>query len=173
VVELLAGDPGVYAALWEYVLGTDLCQSAICPRGRVDEPLRWLLADPRQFRVEALNDFLWLRLLDPCQALAARGYRSEDQLVLEVSHGFPEPGHTRLLLKADPADDARGAECSATTRDPDLALDSGSLAAAYLGGVAFATLAAAGRVRELKPGALRRADALFATDTAPYCATEF
>ena len=43
----------------------------------------------------------------------------------------------------------------------------------YLGGVSFATLAAAGRVRELTPGAVDRADLMFASGIAPYCGTEF
>ena len=34
-------------------------------------------------------------------------------------------------------------------------------------------LAHADRVRELAPGALRRADAMFAVDRAPHCATMF
>ncbi len=172
VVELVAADSHAYRALWDYVLNTDLCQTAICGRGRVDEPLRWLLADPRRFRVSALSDFLWLRLLDLPRALAARAYRAEDNLVLEVRESFPSPRVSRLLLRTGPAD-APGAECAPTRRPADLSLETGSLAAAYLGGVSWSTLAAAGRVSEITDGAVRRADALFATDIAPFCATEF
>lgn len=172
VVELLAADPHVYRALWDYILNTDLCQTAICGRGRADEPLRWLLADPRRFRVNALSDFLWLRLLDIPRALAARSYRAEDELILEVRESFPSPRVSRLLLRTGPAD-AHGAECAPTTRPADISLETRSMAAAYLGGVSWSTLAAAGRVRELQAGAVERADALFATDRSPYCATEF
>jgi predicted acetyltransferase len=172
VLELVTANPCAYRALWHYILNTDLCETAICGRGRVDEPLRWLLADPRRFRVNALSDFLWLRLLDIPRALAARSYRMEDDLVLEVCESFPSPRVSRLLLCTGPAD-APGAECVPTTRAADLSLEIGVLAAAYLGGASWATLAAAGRVRELQAGAIKRADAVFATDTAPYCATEF
>jgi len=55
----------------------------------------------------------------------------------------------------------------------DLSLDVADLAAAYLGGIRVADLARAGRVAELTAGALRRADALFASDRAPWCATMF
>jgi hypothetical protein len=47
------------------------------------------------------------------------------------------------------------------------------LGAAYLGGVRFATLARAGRVTELTPDALARADTLFTSEPAPWCATPF
>ena len=57
-------------------------------------------------------------------------------------------------------------------REP-IALDAADLGAVYLGGVAFATLAAAGRVRELTPGAIARADRMFAVQPTPWCSTNF
>jgi predicted acetyltransferase len=147
----------------------------------VDEPLRWLLADPRRFKVDELFDFLWLRLLDVPRALAARRYAAAGQVVFEVTDPFPTTTSERYLLRVAPAAGevapgaafALPAECTPTSSDPDLALDAGILASAYLGGVSFATLAAAGRVRELTPGAAGRADAMFLTSTAPFSATEF
>jgi predicted acetyltransferase len=52
-------------------------------------------------------------------------------------------------------------------------LDVADLASVYLGGFSFARLAAAERVRELKDGALARADALFRTERTPYCPEDF
>jgi hypothetical protein len=49
----------------------------------------------------------------------------------------------------------------------------GDLGAAFLGGVRLSTLAAAGRVEERTPGALARADALFAAEAMPYSGTMF
>ena len=43
------------------------------------------------------------------------------------------------------------------------------IGSAYLGGVPFAALARAGRVEELKDGALMRADMLFRWDRHPWC----
>jgi Sterol carrier protein domain len=48
-----------------------------------------------------------------------------------------------------------------------------ALAAAYLGGYRLQAQVITGRVEELTPGALRRADAMFATSLAPWCATGF
>ncbi|HEV2459301.1 MAG TPA: sterol carrier protein domain-containing protein, partial [Ktedonobacterales bacterium] len=60
-----------------------------------------------------------------------------------------------------------------TDETADLALGVADLGAAFLGGVRFSTLAAAGRVEERSPGALARADALFAADAVPYSGTPF
>lgn len=169
VVELLATDPKVYATLWRHVLDTDLCHTVRCGRGRVDEPLRWLLADPRRFLVDELADYLWLRLLDVPAALAARAYTTDGELVLEVSDPFPDPSVRRYLLVSS----SGAAECSLTQAKPDLSLDVGALGAAYLGGAAFSTLAAAGRVSETTAGAVACADSMFKTSTAPFSATEF
>lgn len=171
VVELLAPDLGVYRALWDYVIGTDLSTTITCWRARVDEPLRWLLADPRQFKVEAMADFLWLRLLDVPRALAARAYSCTGELVFEVRESFPVSRTTSYALRVETV--GAGAECHRTEAPPDLSLEIDSLSAAYLGGVSLATLAAAGRVQELRPGATEQADAMFRTGVAPYSFTEF
>ena len=55
----------------------------------------------------------------------------------------------------------------------DLALDANDLASLFLGGYTATVLAAAGRVVELRPGALAVADGLFPTATAPWCPQEF
>ncbi|MFH0916430.1 MAG: GNAT family N-acetyltransferase [bacterium] len=172
VVELLAADPEVYAALWDFVLNTDLIHTISFSRGAVDEPLRWLLADPRAFAVRALTDYLWVRLLDIPGALAARAYSAADEMVLEVNETFPAPITTRVALRVGRAR-SQDVECAPTTEPADLALELSSLGATYLGGVSFATLAAAGRVRELRAGSVERADAMFSTGAAPYCVTMF
>jgi predicted acetyltransferase len=56
-----------------------------------------------------------------------------------------------------------------TDDDADIALPVQSLGSAYLGGISFAELSRAGRVEELKDGALARADALFRWDRHPWC----
>jgi len=65
---------------------------------------------------------------------------------------------------------ARGRGRSGAELDePELALDVAALGSVYLGGFGFKQLARAGRVEERAPGALERADALFASEPAPWC----
>lgn len=167
--ELIAQTPEAHAALWHYCLNVDLVQTIEADRRPVDEPLRWLLADPRRLRVTSLVDDLWVRLIDVPAALAARRYGTSDRLVIEVSDAFCPENAGRYELEGGPD----GAACRSTAAPPDLALDVAALGAAYLGGVRFKTLAWAERVRELTPQALERADKLFASEAVPWCGTPF
>jgi hypothetical protein len=54
-----------------------------------------------------------------------------------------------------------------------VALDAASLASAYLGGSSFESLRRAGLVEELRPGAVRRADALFSWTPAPWLSWDY
>jgi predicted acetyltransferase len=157
------------AALWQYLLSLDLVQTVRVVNRPLDEPLRWMLAEPRRLRVTRLMDDLWLSLLDVPAALAARRYAASDRLVFEVTDAFWPESAGRYELAAS----QEGADCKRTTAEPDLTLDAATLGAAYLGGVRFTTLAEAGRVSASTPGAYRRADALFDTGGVPYAATPF
>jgi len=158
-----------YTGLWCYLLSLDLVQTVQATARPLDEPLRWMLADSRRLCTTRMVDELWARILDVPAALTARRYLTTGRLVFEISDGFRAATAGRYALDAS----AAGAECARTDASADLALDVADLGAAYLGGVRFTTLARAGRVRELRPGALRRADALFASDPEPWCGTPF
>ena len=56
-----------------------------------------------------------------------------------------------------------------TTASPQLRCDVTALGSAYLGGFSFSELVRGGRVEELRRGAAARADAMFASDRAPWC----
>lgn len=167
--ELLALNTQAATALWTYCFNLDLTASVRALSRPLDDPLRWMMADPRQLRVSGLKDDLWLRLIDIPRSLAARRYFTEGHVVIEVMDAFLPENTGRYLLDGGP----EGATCQHTTEEPDLALEVADLGAAYLGGVRFATLGRAGRASELRAGALRRADALFQTETLPYCASPF
>jgi predicted acetyltransferase len=161
--------PEAEAALWRYCLDLDLAGVIKLYDRPVDDPIRWRLADPRRLRVTDLGDHLWLRLLDLPGALAARRYAVDGELVLEVADAVRPRNQGRFRLEGGPD----GATCGPTRAKPDLALDIADVGAAYLGGVRLASLARAERVVELTPGALGRADRMFATDSAPLCTTHF
>ena len=81
-------------------------------------------------------------------------------MVLEVEDEFCGWNRGRFRVEAGG---------SAPTRDPaDLALDGGALGAAYLGGISLDSLWRAGRVRECRPGGVKRADMLFAWSPRPW-----
>ncbi len=168
VLELVAVDAGATQQLWRYVFGVDLIARIVARRGPARHPLLLLLADPKRAMLR-IGDGLWLRIVDVPAALAARSYSADDALVIEVDDEFlPDcAGRWRLA--------ARGGTGRAepTDKAADLRLDTTDLAAVYLGGFTFADLARAGRTSELTPGARARADALFATDSPPWCPEVF
>lgn len=163
VQEVIALDVGAEVSLWRYLLGMDLTEVVTAGNRPVDDPLRWMLADPRRLRTTGLRDELWLRVLDVPAALAARRYGTEAEIVVEVVDG----GRFRLNGGQE------AAACEATGSSPDLELGLGDLGSLYLGGVAPSTLAAAGRVREHRRGALARADAMFVSHLAPFSRSHF
>jgi predicted acetyltransferase len=171
VVELIAGNPEAYRALWHYVLGTDLCQTISCQKGHADEPLRLLLADSRRLTVNAVADDLYVRLLDIPRALRARSYGAAGEVVLEVSETFPTARTGKFALRAETG--RSGATCRATDEPADILLSVDALAAAYLGGATFTNLALAGQATAKTPEAFTVADAMFSWGIAPYCGTMF
>jgi predicted acetyltransferase len=163
VDELVAVTPRAEAQLWRYCLSVDLIASIRAVFRPADEPLKLLLADPRRLHAELL-DGLYVRTVDVAGALAARRYRTEGRLVLEVRDPFCEWNDGRYALDGGP----EGATCERTEDEPDVRLDATALGAAYLGGVGFGALHRALRA-EGSPEALARADAMFGSNVAPWC----
>ncbi len=164
VRDVVAAAPGVAAALWRFVLNLDLVEEVRAGIRPVDEPLRWLLADGRQMRTTQVVDHVWVRIVDVPAALEARGYRVESRLALQI-------GDDRFVLETGPG--AGSCRKAKNGEQADLVLGLAELGAVYLGGVRPTELAAAGRVSEVRPGALARADQAFAGGVAPFCSIDF
>jgi predicted acetyltransferase len=159
---VVAGSTRAYRALWGFLLGVDLTRTVSYWAGSVDEPLLYLVDEPRRLGAR-LSDSLWVRVVDVPAALAARRYATEVDVVLEVTDPmFPE-NRGRWRLAGDPG----GATCTPTDAAPDIACHVTDLAAAYLGGPSLGALAGAGRVRELRRGTLGPASAAFGWHRAP------
>ena len=168
VEALIAATPEAYAALWSFLLAVDLVTRVSAEMRPIDEPLRFLLNDSRQPKTR-IEDGIWLRLVNVERALAGRRYSMEGAVVLRVLDEFCpwNDGSFELQTGRD------GAQCRRSQAAADLELSAADLAATYLGGNRFRALHAAGRVRELHPGALARADSMFGTDRAPWCPSHF
>ncbi|GAA1692498.1 hypothetical protein GCM10009745_42380 [Kribbella yunnanensis] len=81
-IEALTVD--AYRALWGLLLDFDLTKRVVAARRPVDEPLRWMLANPRALKLARTRDNLWLNILDVQRALEARTYAATDALALEA-----------------------------------------------------------------------------------------
>jgi predicted acetyltransferase len=160
--ELLATNPAAYQSLWQFLLNVDLTRRVEYPFAAPDEPLLYLVNEPRKLST-TLSDALWLRLVDVPAALSARRYQSPVDVVLAVEDAMIPENSGRWHLTGD----SSTASCTRTDRPADLDCDLGALGAAYLGGASLGTLAAGGRIRELVPGTLAPASAAFGWHRAP------
>ncbi|MFD9910857.1 GNAT family N-acetyltransferase [Streptomyces sp. NPDC059063] len=165
VKHLGALDPAAYAALWRFLFEIDLTSKVSFYNRPVDDPLLQLVSDVRRCDL-GVRDSLYVRLVDLGAALAARTYRTPVDVVLDVEDAFCPWNEGRWRLTGDP----KGASCKRVddAAPADLALSVRELGAAYLGGISLAELAGAGRVRELRPGALAEADLAFGSAVAPW-----
>ncbi len=168
-IEVLAATPRAERDLWRWLLDVDLVGRVRAVRTPVPHPLQLLLAEPRRLGF-TVGDGLWLRVVDVQAALAGRTYGRPGTLVLEVGDTFCpwNAGRWRLAAGEDGS-----ATIEPTDAEPDVSLDAGDLAAAYLGTFRFTELARVGRAVEGTPGSLVRADAMFAAGRAPWCSTMF
>lgn len=168
VIEAMATSPPATREIWRFLFGVDLVARVQADRLSADHTLLLMLGEPRRLRLK-VSDGIWIRLVDVRGALARRSYAGAGSLVLDVvDQVCPwNAGRWRLAAKPDRA------VVESTTEPADLRLDVGDLGAAYLGGVSFRQLLRADRLEESRSGGAARADALFATDAAPWCPDEF
>ncbi|MEU0277863.1 GNAT family N-acetyltransferase [Streptomyces sp. NPDC088551] len=161
--DLYALDPVAYASLWDFLFSIDLTSAVQAGNRPADDPFQYLVSDIRRCQVRR-RDSLYLRPVEVGAALEARTYRTPVDVVVEVTDTFCPWNEGRWRLSGD----SKGASCERTADQAELALSVNELGAAYLGGVSLAALARAGRVREIRSGALSEASAAFSSEIAPW-----
>ena len=160
VAEALAASPEAMREVWTYLFAVDWIETIAADFLPLDHPLFFLVDEPRRMKF-TLGEALWVRLVDVGAALSARSYATAAEVVFDVRDEFCPWNSGRWRL-------AEG-DAERTDADAELALNATELGSVYLGGVTFDQLAGAGRLEELKPGAVARADALFRTPRQPWC----
>jgi predicted acetyltransferase len=168
VVELVAASAAAHVALWRVLLGLDVVHKVTTEACALDDPLPFLLTDPRQVKTVALNDGVWARLLDVPAALAARRYAAEIDVTIEVRDGFLDRGG-RFRLRGGP--DA--ASCETTEAPPDAHADVATLGSLYLGGHRAESLERAGLLEVADRSVLRQLDIAFIAERVPQSGTDF
>ncbi|MFD5771440.1 sterol carrier protein domain-containing protein, partial [Streptomyces sp. NPDC127049] len=161
--EVMALDGAAEAALWRFLCSVDLTAKVRVDSSPVDAAWQHLVSDVRRCEPVA-REALFVRPVEVGAALEARTYRAPVDVVFEVEDVFCPWNAGRWRLSGD----AKGAVCSRTSEAADLALSVRELGAAYLGGTSLAALAGAGRVTELREGALAEASLAFGSEVAPW-----
>ena len=162
IVDYCCVSPQAHAALWQVLLGMDLFTTIESWELPVDDPLPFLLDDPRQVRIVADQDGMWLRPVDVCALLAARSYLVDIEAVLDVDGD-------RVQLAGGPA----GASCLPTERPADARIGRSALGSAYLGTHRMNTLRRAGLLQVDDPVLAARLDLAFAAERSADHGTSF
>jgi predicted acetyltransferase len=158
VEEFTAATAEAHVALWRALIGLDLVETIITS-SHPDDPLPYLLDDPRLVRTTASEDGLWLRIMDVAATLQARTYPADLDTVLEIGDGFRSDGGRFALSIRDGR-----AGCVRTDAEPEFTMDLDVLGSLYLGVHRAATLAVANRIRGGDAEQLARLDAAFRSD---------
>ncbi|HWF56885.1 MAG TPA: GNAT family N-acetyltransferase [Candidatus Dormibacteraeota bacterium] len=152
-----------HVALWQHVLGLDLIEHLQMERFWPDDPIQHLLADPRRLRIRVRDD-LHLRVVDVVAMLQSRRYSREDSVVIEVRDQACPDVAGRYRVEGG----LEGAAAAKTDAAADIVLDNASLGSVMLGDSSVAALHRAGLVEETRPGAVRRASAMFSWSPRPW-----
>jgi predicted acetyltransferase len=159
VSEAHGTSPRALAAIWRYLLGIDWFARIEASWLSLDHPLLLWLREPRRMNFMVVEG-LWARLVDVGAALSARSL-GEGSIVPAVRDEFCPWNTARWQI--------RDGAVARTTAEADVVLEAAELGSVYLGGFTFDQLLRAGRVDELKPGGVQRADRLFQTPRQPWC----
>lgn len=171
VLDLVAVDDTARLELWRYLGSIDLVEK-ITASAPVTDPLPWALADRRRYSITAVEDALWLRVLDPAAMLRVRGFESDGEIVLAVNDPLGLAQGRWLLQVSAGAAVVTELDGELPGGVPAVEADAAAFASLYLGGVPASVLAAAGGIRGSAEavGSLGR---LFDVARAPYCSTHF
>jgi predicted acetyltransferase len=164
VREMMAATAEGYAAIWAFLFNLDLTRRVHYLFSPSDDPLIHLVTEAQAAPMR-LHEALWIRLVDLPRALRERTYGEPFEVVFEVEDAFCAWNTGRWALRWD----GETATCAQTSLPAALQLSAGELGAAYLGGTTLTALARAGRVTELRAGALAATSRSFHGDVAPWC----
>jgi predicted acetyltransferase len=166
IIDLWGASPDIELALWDYVLGIDLVLVWQAEPRPVDDPIRRAMYDSRAYESHQRLDEQWVRLLDTDAALRQRTYGPSDcSVTIEIDDPMFAENCGRWTMSRDGAERTEAA--------PDLSIDIATISAAYLGGVSWAEMAAAGSLPDAPARVLADLDALFSIGLAPFSGTMF
>jgi predicted acetyltransferase len=156
--ELAALTPEAHAALWQTLLNIDLVGEIRSFNIAPDDPLPFLLENPRTLRTHEINDGVWVNVRSIPASFGARTYRTTDRIVVEVDG-------KQWAIEGGPD----GGSCTAVATRADLVTTHAWFSSLLYGGMLPSALVAGRRMTARDADVLRRADLFFTTSLAPHC----
>ena len=172
--------------LWRYLSALDLVERVVQDRAPVGNAVRHAATNPRAIATTAVEDMVWLRLLDVSACLRHRQWNADGRIRLRISDGLgisdglyevTVSGGAAQVEQLDPEDQGgrlpqtEGGRAGARAV-PSLGMSVETLGSIYLGDVSLRTLHAVGRI-DATDTDIAAASAVMDLPTPPYCATFF
>lgn len=154
-------------ALWRFVIELDLVSEVRATLRACDEPLRELVSDMRGAHTTAVEDHLWVRILDVPAALTARRYESDGEIVLNVTDA-QQIANGRFQLTVVNG----SARVVPATDEADIDLPVSALGSILLGHPLTQNLALSGKIAGTAE-AVAALDRLFRTAVPPHLSVWF
>lgn len=167
--EVIALDADVSRKLWSVLTDFDLTTEITAFMVPTDDPLLQRLDDTRSIKVQHVDN-VWTRIINIKEALEARQYAGNVEVVLEVTDAMIPANAGRWKLTAAAFDGPSGSRTPVvepTEEAADIVLDIRELSTVYLGGVTLASLASADLVSATSPRALASTSVAFGWPHAP------
>jgi predicted acetyltransferase len=158
-----------YRAIWSYFANMDVIGNIIWGRVPSDDPLPYLLLEPRMLRITSSDGILG-RIVDVEQALPQRCYNEEGTLTFEIVDDDLCPwncGRWRLEASVDKSSVSR------TTDEPQLVMPISTLAMLLFGQISATEAARMGRLNVREDSTLPLWDAIMRTKYKTACADIF
>ena len=186
VRDLIAVDALSTSELWRYLSALDLVERVVQDRAPVGNAVRHAATNPRAIATTAVEDMVWLRLLDVSACLRHRQWNADGRIRLRISDGLgisdglyevTVSGGAAQVEQLDPEDQGgrlpqtEGGRAGARAV-PSLGMSVETLGSIYLGDVSLRTLHAVGRI-DATDTDIAAASAVMDLPTPPYCATFF
>ncbi|RKR76106.1 GNAT family N-acetyltransferase [Frondihabitans australicus] len=173
VIDLVPATDEAYLGLWQFIGTVDLVDRITYGVAPVVDPLLEALVESRTLETTGEEDHVWFRILDPVAALSARPYACDGTLTIKIHDDLGFSAGVFELSVSHGAASVRRIDANDSTAIADLALDTATLARAFVGGTPVTALAAAGLVEHRDPAAVRLATAMFMPDRPVYGITYF
>ncbi len=157
-----------YQATWEYFANMDLVGNIIWGRVPSDDPLPYLLVEPRMLNITSADGILG-RIVDVEQALPKRGYDEEGTLTFEIIDDICPWNRGRWKLETS----TTGSSISRTSEEPQLVMPISTLALLVFGEISATEAARMERLDVLEDSALSSWDRVMKTKYRACCVDQF
>lgn len=156
--------------LWRYLAGLDTVSRATL-RAAVADPTPHALTNARAWNITAVQEMLWVRILDPVAALESRAWNADGEFSLSITDPMGIAAGTFTVSVFGGI--AQVTSTDSATTPQHFTLDAETLASLYLGDVSVLTMREAGRIAATDEADWAAFAATFDLATAPHCATHF